>query len=197
MAEVTDELAKYFPLFFLSSMMSVGMVPLYIGLTREKAKEVAMNGHAREGEECLTGTSMSELDSALNLFENSLNPGEKARLDLATYALPSRDDLDAMWADMLASGFHVSRPRARIVDGIPLVSLTLTKGSPVWAALIPLIVPIAIVGLIAFGIVKIEAITKALFPLILATGGLFVIALGLMRQPAARAAEMAAAKYLR
>lgn len=145
----------------------------------------------------LTGTSISELGSALNLMEDSLVVGERAKLELATYELPSRDDLDTMWAEMVTSGFHVSRPTARVVDRVPVTSMVLTKGSPQWAALIPLLVPIGIVGLIAFGIVKIEAITKALFPIILAVGGLAVIALGLMRQPAARAAEMAAAKYLR
>lgn len=144
----------------------------------------------------LTGTSMSELGPALNTMEESLNEGESARLELATYELPAQDNLDSMWADMLASGFHASKPTARIVGGVPLTSMVLTKGSPQWAALIPLIVPIAIVGLIAFGITKIGEITRALLPLILAAGGLTVIALGMMRAPITKAAEVAAGKYL-
>lgn len=145
----------------------------------------------------LTGTSIDELNTALDLMEGSLNLGGKARLDLATYDLPPQNDLDAMWAEMIASGFHVSKPIARVVDGIPVTSMVLTKGSPVWAALIPLIVPLAVIGLIAFGITQIETISRTLLPLILATGTFTVIALGLMRQPAAKAAEAAAKKYLR
>ena len=145
----------------------------------------------------LTGTSISELGPALNLMEDSLELGGKARLELATYELPTQDNLDSMWADILASGFHASKPTARIVDGVPLTSMVLTKGSPQWAILIPLIVPIAIIGLIAFGITKIETITKSLLPLILAAGGLTVIALGIMRAPLTKAAEVAAGKYSR
>lgn len=145
----------------------------------------------------LTGTSMQELGTALNVMEDSLNSGEKARLQLATYELPPQEDLDVIWAEMIGAGFHVSKPTVRVVDGIPVTSMVLTKGSPVWAALIPLIVPIGIMGLVAFGLVKIETITKALFPIILATGGLVVLALGIMRKPAETAAEAAARKYLR
>lgn len=145
----------------------------------------------------LTGTSMAELRTALNAMEDSLNLGEKARLEMATYNLPAQADLDGMWLDMVASGLHVSRPTARVIDGIPVTSMVLRKGSPAWAALLPLIVPIAVIGLITFGIIKIEAITKALLPILLTTGGLLIIGLGIMRQPAARAAEMAAAKYLK
>lgn len=137
----------------------------------------------------LTGTSMSELSTALDLMEDSLNEGEMAKLELATYELPGQDDLDVMWAEMVKASFHVSRPTPRIVDGIPLTSMVLTKGSPQWAALIPLLVPIGIIGLITFGIVKIETISKALLPIILAAGGLVVLALGIMRKPAAAAAE--------
>ncbi len=146
----------------------------------------------------LTGTSLDELGTALNLMEDSLNIGGRARLELATYDLPTQDELDTAWLDMVASGLHISRPTARVVDGIPVTSMVIRKGSPQWqAALIPLLVPIATIGLIAFGIIKLEDISKALLPLILAAGGLTIIALGILRQPAARAAEMAAVKYLR
>lgn len=145
----------------------------------------------------ITGTSIGELGAALDVMENSLNVGEKATLDIATYELPTDDELDMMWADMIASGFHVSKPTARVVEGIPLTSITIIKGSPAWALIIPLIVPIAIIGLITFGIAKIETISRALLPLIGAVGVTLVLALGIMRQPAAKAAEMAAGKYLK
>ena len=153
-----------------------------------------MNGSPK----ALTGTSLAELGTALDLMEDSLNIGGKARLELATYDLPVQAQLDVLWGEMIASGLHVSRPIARIVNGVPLTSMVIRKGSPQWqVALIPLLVPIATIGLIAFGIIKLEDITKALLPLILAAGGLTIIALGIMRQPAARAAEMAAIKYLK
>ena len=149
----------------------------------------------REG--TLTGTLISELGPALNLMEDSLELGDKARLELATYELPTQDNLDSMWAGILPSGFHASRPTARIVDGVPLTSMVLAKGSPQWAVLIPLILPISIIGLLAFGITKIETITKSLLPLMLAAGALTIIALGIMRAPLTKAAEVAAGKYLR
>jgi len=146
----------------------------------------------------LTGASLDELNSALISMEDSLNIGDKARLELATYGLPDQDQLDAIWDGLLASGLHISRPIAKMIDGVPLTSMVIRKGSPQWAAaLIPLLVPIGTLGLIAFGIIKLEDISKALLPLILAAGGLTIIALGIMRQPAARAAEMAAVKYLK
>jgi len=146
----------------------------------------------------ITGTSLDELNSALISMEDSLNIGDEARLELATYDLPDQGQLDAIWDELLASGLHVSRPTARVIDTIPVTSMVIRKGSPQWAAaLIPLLVPIGTLGLIAFGIIKLEDISKALLPLILVAGGLTVIALGIMRQPAARAAEMAAFKYLK
>lgn len=154
-------------------------------------------GLTHAGPTVLTGSTMPELGSALNAMEASLNIGEQARLELATQRLPAQDDLDSMWANILRAGLHVTRPTSGVVENIPLTSMVLTKGSPQWAALIPLIVPLAVMGLIAFGITKIETISKALFPLILASGGLALLALGIMRKPATKAAERATEKYLR
>jgi len=132
----------------------------------------------------LSGTSISELGSALKFMEDSLELGDKARLELATYKLPTQDDLGSMWADMLASGFHTSKPTARVVDGVPLTSMVLTKGSPAWAALIPLL-PVIITGaLVAFGLAKIETIAKAITPLaLILVSGAVIIALA-TRRPA-------------
>ena len=186
-----------FTLFFLGTVVTFGAGAVFYGLRQKGGTARAPLQYREVAMDSITGTSISELGTALNVMEDSLNAGDMAELELATYELPNEDQLDAMWAEMIASGFHVSKPIARVVDGIPVTSMVLTKGSPVWAALIPLIVPVAVVGLIAFGIAKIETISRALFPLVLTAGTLTVIALGLMRQPAARAAEAAAKKYLR
>ena len=122
----------------------------------------------------LVGTSESELASALNLMESNLSVGEKARLQIASYNLPDRQALSQFHQDMVSAGFHTSKPVARVVDGFSLTELVIAKGSPVWALLIPLIPTVMIVGLITFGIVKIEAITKALIPLLLVGGGVIV-----------------------
>lgn len=140
--------------------------------------------------EPLTGRSVSELATKLTLMESSLNTGEKAKLELATYDLPTQDELDSMWLDMLASGFHVTRPTARVIDGIPVTELVLTKGSPTWAALIPLIPTALIVGLIVFGITQIGDISKALVPLLLTGGGIVIILAAILtRKPVVEAAE--------
>lgn len=151
-----------------------------------------MKGYARECEStptAIVGYSISELPSALNAMERSLQLGEKATLELATEALPTDEDLENFYLDMLTAGFHVSKPVAKIVEGIPVTKMVLQKGSPQWALLIPMIPTILIVGLITFGIAKLEEISRALLPLILATGGLVVIALGIMRTEAKEVAK--------
>ena len=186
-----------FTLFFLGTVVTFGAGAVFYGLRQKGGTARAPLQYKEVAMDSITGTSISELGAALNVMEDSLNAGDMAKLELATYSLPPSDELDVMWAEMIASGFHISKPIARVVDEIPVTSMVLTKGSPAWAALIPLIVPVAVVGLIAFGIAKIETISRALFPLVLTAGTLTVIALGLMRQPAARAAEAAAKKYLK
>jgi hypothetical protein len=145
----------------------------------------------------IIGSSFSELGPELNRMEDSLEVGGKARLEIVTYDLPSEYDLESIYEEAVNIGMHLTRPKARIVEGLSVTSMVLTKGSPMWAALIPLLVPLGVIGLITFGITQIETISKALLPLILASGGLTVIALGIMRKPAERAAEVVAAKYAR
>lgn len=138
----------------------------------------------------MSGTSITELTDALVQMENSLSYGEKAKLQIISDELPNAQELDEFYRDLISAGFHTSKPTARIANGFPLTEITLTKGSPVWAALIPLVPAVLIMGLIAFGIVKIEEISKALVPLLLISGGIAIGLVALVTRPSVmRAAE--------
>jgi len=125
----------------------------------------------------IIGSTQEELASGLMMMEGSMNVGEKARLTFCTEALPSDEDLAVMFLEMSALGCHVSYPTAAVVEGIPTTEFVMQKGSPAWPLIIPLIIPLFTIGLVAFGITKIETITKALVPIILISlGGLIVLA---------------------
>jgi len=130
------------------------------------------------------GYSQSELGTALTLMEDSMGMGQKARITLCTEALPGQEALDAMYYDMQDIGCHLSRPSASIVGGVPTTEFVLKKGSPQWQMILPLIVPVLILGLITFGIFNLEGITKALLPIILVAGGLMIVLAVLARKPA-------------
>ncbi|GAI90826.1 unnamed protein product, partial [marine sediment metagenome] len=105
--------------------------------------------------------------------------------------LPTEDELDDLYLGMLANGFHAYRPTARVIDGIPTTELVLQKGSPSFAVIVPLLVPLFVIGLIAFGLVRIEAIGKALLPLMI-TGAVGLVAVALIvRKPAEKYLERA------
>lgn len=137
----------------------------------------------------IIGYSAAELPSALNLMESTMEVGEKACLAICTEALPTEDELFDLYLGLIVSGFHDYRPTARLIDGIPTTELVLQKGSPEFALIIPLLVPLFTIGLIVFGIVRIEAISKALLPLLICgTVGLVALAL-IVRRPAEKYIE--------
>jgi len=142
----------------------------------------------------IVGHSAAELPTALDLVESTMEVGEKARLAICTEALPTEDELDDLYLGMLARGFHAYRPASRIIEGVPTTELILQKGSPSFAVIVPLLVPLFIIGLIAFGIVQIEAISKALLPLFI-TGAVGLVAVALIvRKPAQKYLERAGAR---
>jgi len=146
--------------------------------------------------EQIIGYSTQDLQAALNTMETSLSKGGQAKVSLYTENLPTDEDLAQLFLDATAAGFHMEYPRARVESGVATTEIILTKGSPQWALLVPLIPTLFIVGLIAFGITHIEAIGRTLLPIfITAVVGLIAIA-GLMRKPAERVAERAAERYL-
>ncbi len=137
----------------------------------------------------IIGNTQQELASGLMVMEGSMSVGEKARLTFCTEGLPSDEDLAAMYLEMTALGCHVSYPTASVIEGIPTTEFVMQKGSPAWPLIIPLIIPILTIGLITFGIFKLETITKAIMPIILVTvGGVIVIA-ALFRKPAEKYIE--------
>jgi len=148
-------------------------------------------GERRVAHQEIIGYSAAELPTALDQVESAMEIGEKACLAICTEALPTEDELDDLYLGMLASGLHAYRPTARIIDGIPTTELVLQKGSPSFAVIVPLLVPLFIIGLIAFGIVQIEAIGKALLPLFI-TGAVGLVGLALIvRKPAEKYLERA------
>lgn len=144
----------------------------------------------------IVGSSITELYAALNNMEASLPTGGKAQLELCSQGLPTDEELAFTYLNLVAAGFHTSYPTARIVQGIATTRLVLTKGSPQWAALIPLVPTVVIVGLIAFGITQIETISKALLPLLITVGVTGVLIAAMLREPARRAAERTTQRYI-
>jgi len=117
-----------------------------------------------------------------SVFEQSLLQGDYSILiSLAGPLEVSPDDIK----DYLING------------GIQVYSVTLTgnvlqvnyhkpawdEGIGQWQLIIPLLVPLVVVGAVVFGIFKIEDITKALVPLILVLGGVIVLVLAVGKEP--------------
>ena len=156
--------------------------------TRMRAVDI---GERRGASQEIIGCSVAELPTALVLVESTMEVGGKACLTICTEDLPTEDELDDLYLGMLANDFHAYRPKAQIIDGIPTTKLVLQKGSPSFAIIVPLLVPLFIIGLIAFGIVQIEAIGKALLPLFI-TGAVGLVGLALIiRRPAEKYLERA------
>ncbi len=144
----------------------------------------------------MTGYSVGDLQFALSSMESSMKPGEKVRLQLLTDEMPTQEDLEDFYSNMVIDGHHASMPTARVVGNVFSTELVLQKGSPSLALLIPMIPTAIIAGLITFGITKLSDITRALFPLILITAGsVIILAAVLTRKPVLEAAGRT--KYLR
>lgn len=157
--------------------------------TRMRAVDI---GEWRTVAQEIVGYSANDFANALELMESSIDFGEKARITLCTEALPTQEELDSIYWGMIAESCHVSYPTARVIEGIPTTEFTIRKGSPQWqVALIGVLVPLFTIGLIVFGITKIEAISKALVPLMLITIGGLIILAAVLRKPAEKYLERA------
>ncbi len=128
----------------------------------------------------MIGHSIAELGPALSAMEASLPVGDHASIEFVTRSLPTEEDLAVLHAHLIANGHHATMPTSTLVRGMPVIQMTLTKGSPLFALLVPLLPLVITGGLIVFGITRLERITKALMPLILAGGGVIIMALGLL-----------------
>lgn len=132
----------------------------------------------------IVGYSVDEFSAALGSMESSMEVGQHAAIALCSEALPAQEDLDDFYLRMVESGFHLTRPTASTIDGIPTTEFVLRKGSPFWPLLIGALPVIITGGLITFGIIKIEEITRAVMPLVLVTVGGLVVLAAVLRQPA-------------
>ena len=137
----------------------------------------------------IVGHSIDELAIDLEVMESSMAMGEKARISICSESLPGEADLAEMFLGMLATGCHLSYPTARVVGGVPTTAFVLQKGSPQWQLILPILAPLFTIGLIAFGITKIESISSALMPLMLVTIGGAVIMVAVLSKPATKYIE--------
>ncbi len=137
----------------------------------------------------IVGYSREDFATALEVMESAIDMGQKARITICTKGMPTEEELDYIFLGMVETGCHVSRPTAGLVEGIPTTEFVLQKGSPQWQIIIPILIPLFTIGLIAWGITRIEAITKALVPLLLiGFGGLIILAV-VLRKPAEKYLE--------
>lgn len=137
----------------------------------------------------IIGFTQSELAEGLALMEASINYGESVRVTLCTEALLDSTQLNEMYLGMLSTGHHVSNPTATVINGIATTEFTLLKGSPQWQLLIPVLIPVFTIGLVAWGIAKIESIAKALMPIILVSVGGLIILAAVLSKPATKYIE--------
>ncbi len=143
----------------------------------------------------IVGYSREDFATALDLMESTIDMGQKARITICTEGMPSQEELDAIYWGIIAEGCHVSRPTAQLAGGIPTTEFVLQKGSPQWQIIVPVLVPLFIIGLIAWGITQLPAISKALMPLLI-VGVIGIIGLAIIiRKPAEKYIERGG-KYL-
>ncbi len=126
-----------------------------------------------------------EMAAYLNSVEESLAAGETATISLRSSGDISQGDLDSMVDQMMNEGFHLAGPVTVGLEpsGDKVMQVSLIKGSPFFAALIPFIPMIFIGGLAAYWVFSgkfQEMVQGTLIPLILvATGATVVIALAI------------------
>ncbi len=137
----------------------------------------------------IVGYSVGELPAALDRMESNIEMGEEARIRLCTQFLPTDDELENVYWGMLATSCHVSRPTTTIISGVPTTEFIIRKGSPAWQIIIPLILPVLTLGLITFGIMKIETIARALVPILLISIGGLIILAAVLAKPATKYIE--------
>lgn len=137
----------------------------------------------------LVGSSREELATALNLMESTMEMGQKARITICTESMPTDENLADIYLGMVVTGCHLSYPTAMLIKGIPTTKFVLQKGSPQWQILIPILIPLFSIGLIAWGITRIETISKALVPIILISIGGLVVLAAVLAKPATKYIE--------
>ncbi len=113
-------------------------------------------------------------------------------VELVSAETPANANLADFHAALVADGHHATMPVTGVVDGMGVTRFALTKGSPLFAAILP-ILPIAIIGgFITFGITRIESISRALVPIsLIAIGGIVLFTALITRKSVVQAAAPA------
>ena len=148
------------------------------------------------------GYTMDSLTPALNAFQDTATPNAWCRVQICTQQMPTQEMIDEIYRDVLFQGFEAYPITSQIVGGIPTTTITFRNSSvtdvnhtgfvQALGLIVPIIVPLATLGLWAWGINKIQDISDAITPILLiAFGGIIITAVAL-RKPA----EVAASRYL-
>jgi hypothetical protein len=140
----------------------------------------------------LVGYTIDDLGIALEVMELETPVGGYSQIQLCTESPPGPDALEQVYQSILASGHTISYPTTAMVDNVAVTTFNLRRDVPIetyfWPLIIPLIVPVLTLGLITFGIVKIDTIStslgKLVVPILLIGGGIVIVALALARKPA-------------
>jgi hypothetical protein len=140
----------------------------------------------------LIGHTSEELASDAEKLGALLKGNQGLQIEICTEGIPTAEDLAQMVINADQQGYIISMPCFRMVNGIPTTAfvikpkLTTAGGMTTgfaWAALIPVIVPLATIGIIAYGITQIGDISKAIIPILLIVGGIAIAGIALLRQP--------------
>lgn len=174
---------------FLLSTTIGALTSLLINVAMTSPRPTETEGRYTMEPREIVGYSREDFATALEVMESTIDMGQKARITICTEGMPTEEELDYIFLGMVETGCHVSRPTAGLVEGIPTTEFVLQKGSPQWQVIIPILIPLFTIGLIAWGITRMEAITKALVPLMLiGFGGLIILAI-VLRKPAEKYLE--------
>ncbi len=135
----------------------------------------------------LVGYTTDDMRTAFQAFDQVLDEGESAKLTLCTEQVPTEESIATFYNQAIATGFTITYPAVEMVNGIPVTSFVFTKGFA-FALLLPLVIPLATLGLISFGIIKLPSISESLrsfvVPILLIVGGVLLVTVALVRKPA-------------
>lgn len=144
--------------------------------------------------ETILGYDINNLATDIEKLEPELAAGKALQIEICTEGTPTQEDLAQIVINADQAGFAATFPTFKVISGIPTTSFVLTSGhlatggnglpTGQWQLILPIIIPLATIGVIVYGITKIGSITSALFPIILTVGGIVIVTVALLRKPA-------------
>ena len=149
----------------------------------------------------IVGFTLDQLATDIEALEQYIAGGGALQLNICTEDIPTEADLASLVLNAEQAGFAMTFPEVSLQSGVPTTSFTLSGSTPrsnylgagiptgQWQVLIPLLTPLATIGIIAYGITKVGDISKAIMPILLVAGGIMVVSIALLRRPAERYLE--------